>query len=123
MVERTNFQAMAIKDGKRFEGGSLDPEHGKSCAGVGILSTEAVAIGGCAIYCLDLGGTTLAIAVIYGWAGASKGSTEAARTDDLLTIVQVEFTTLPLGPKMIAGDLDGTTEAFDTIITMIKEQG
>ena len=84
---------------------------------------DAVATGRCAIYCMGTGGATPVIAVIYGWTGAKKGSPEAARTDDLLTIVQLEFATLPPGHKMIAGDLNGTTEAFDTLTTMIKEQG
>ena len=29
--------------------------------------------------CLDMGGVTLVIAVVYGWTGANKGSPEAAR--------------------------------------------
>ena len=120
-------QSMTIKresktDGKRFDGGLLDPEQGKAAAGVGIMSVDglklnpttkpikdyrdAFATGRCAMYEVGLKGTTLAIAVIYGWTGGRKGSAEAARTDDILTIVQMQFESMPVGPKLIAGDLN-----------------
>ena len=54
--------------------------------------------------------------------GGKKGSLAAARTDDLLTIVQTELAALPEGPKLIAVDLNGSTDAFDTIITMLSEE-
>ena len=72
---------------------------------------DAVATGRRGIYCMDLGGATLIIAVINAW--AKKGSPAAARTDDLLTVIQMEHVALPEDPKMIAGDLNGTVDAFD----------
>ena len=54
--------------------------------------------------------------------GSQKGTARGSQNDDLLTIVQMKFASLPQGPKMIAGDLIGTTETFDTISIMIKEQ-
>ena len=34
---------------------------------------DAVATGRCAMYCMDMGGVTLVIAVVHGWAGVKKG--------------------------------------------------
>ena len=105
------LQIAAAKEGKRIEGRPLDPEHGRTSAGVGIFTLEglipypipnpsknyqdAVDTGICGIYCMDLGGTTHAIAIVYGWTGGGEGSSAAARTDDLLTIVQTELAALP----------------------------
>ena len=44
--------------------------------------------------------TTLVIAVVYGWAGAKKGTATAARNDDL----------------------DGTPETFDTIQNLLSPE-
>ena len=60
---------------------------------------------------------------IYGWPGGLKGTKEAARTDDLLTIVRMQFSKLPPGPKLICGDLNGCLEAFPTVLEMIAEEG
>ena len=54
---------------------------------------------------------------------SKKGSPEAARTDDILTIAQVQFEALPPGPKLIAGDLNGNPEALNTITTLTAEYG
>ena len=62
-------------------------------------------------------------AIIYGWAGAKKGSSDAARTDDILTIVQMQLDAMDPGPKMIMGDLNGTLDAFPTITNLIQEHG
>ena len=96
----------AAKVGKTFDTGPRHPQQLKVTAGVAALGTkdmkvhhitkynddykDAVATGRCAIYCMDVNGVTMAIAVIYGWAGAKKGSPEAARTDDLLAIIQMQ---------------------------------
>ena len=48
---------------------------------------------------------------------------EVARTDDILTIIQVQFEALPQGLKLIAGDLNGTPEAFNTIGALTTENG
>ena len=48
---------------------------------------DAKATGRCAIYCTDIGGTTITCAVIYGWTGCRKGNAEAQTTDDLCAIV------------------------------------
>ena len=45
--------------------------------------------GRCKIVCFDPGGTTITCAIIYGWTGAKKGNDLAARTDDILAIVEV----------------------------------
>ena len=65
----------------------------------------------------------MAIAIVYGWAVGTKGSSEAARTDDILTIIQMQFDSMPPGPKAIAGDLNGSIEAFPTLAIMLEEQG
>ena len=75
------------------------------------------------ILCVDLGGTTLVCANVYGWTGGIKGSKEAARTDDIITIVRMQFEKMPKGPKMICGDLNGNLEAFPSVIELIKEEG
>ena len=67
---------------------------------------DAHATGRCAMYYMDMGGATLTIAVIYGWIGATKRSPEVARTDDLLTIIQMQCVDLPQGLKMIVGYLN-----------------
>ena len=116
---------------KVLEVGPLDPEQNKAAAGVGIVAvtglrpyklpnpTEdmrgAEATGRCVIYCIDLAGATLVIAVIYGWTGGTKGSPEAARTDDIIAIVRTQFQLLEPGPKLIAADLNGNTNAFPTL--------
>ena len=97
----------ATKKDKQFEGGALDPEHGRVSAGVGVLGVEGVIFnsmpkpikdqqdvvvtGRCAMHCMGMGGTTLTIAVIYGWTGAKKESLDAARPDDIRTIIQMQF--------------------------------
>ena len=70
-----------------------------------------------------MAGVTCAIALIYGWTEARKGSVDAARTDDLLTILQMQFETMEAGPKAIVGDLNGTIDAFSTMQGMLKEKG
>lgn len=75
------------------------------------------------MYEVGLKGTTLAIAVIYGWTGGRKGSAEAARTGDIFTIVQMQYETMPAGPKLIAGDLNGSVEASPTLRAMFSERG
>ena len=52
-----------------------------------------------------------------------RGSPEAAIPDDILTIVQMQLEALPPGPKLIAGDLNGSPEAFETITTLTAEYG
>ena len=113
---------------KRFMGGPTDPEQAKAAAGVGALATDgftlypvpdptpdyrdAEATGRCIILCTDVGGVTLACANVYGWTGGIKGSKEAARADDILTIIRRQFSKLPPGPKLICGDLNGNLDAF-----------
>ena len=88
-----------------------------------LVLTKALATGRCAIYNFDLDGTNLVIAIIYGWAGGKKGNEAAARTDDLLTIVQNELNAMDPGPKMIMGDINAGTEALPTILQMMAEEG
>ena len=47
----------------------------------------------------------------------------AARTDDLLTILQTQLALLPDVPKMIAGDINGAPEAFTTFKNLTNEEG
>ena len=84
---------------------------------------DAVKTGRLLIICMDVEGTTLACATIYGWTGGVKGSLEAERTDDLIAIVREQFSRMKPGPKMIAGDLNATIEALPTLEAMLKEQG
>ena len=58
--------------------------------------------------------------IIYGWAGAKKGSKDAARTDDVLAIMQTQFDAMQPGPKLIMGDLNGSLETFPTAMGLIK---
>ena len=133
------FKADAKKVGKTFEGGPTDPEHGRPSAGVGALAYEglkvyqvtnptkdyldAVATGRCIIICMDLGGTTLSIACIYGWTGAKQNTSNAERTNDIISIVQLQFERMSEGPKAIVGDLNGDIEDFPTLGTLLKDQG
>ena len=112
-AQRETLKKEARGLGKAFLGGPTDPEQGKAAAGVGFLSLEglnlypvpeptkdycdAEATGRCKIVCLDMAGVTCAIALIYGWTGAMKGSVDSARTDDLLTIIQMRFETMEAG--------------------------
>ena len=52
-----------------------------------------------------------------------KGNDLAARTDDILAIVEVQFEALEPGPKLIMGDLNGYLEAFPTAMALIREHG
>ena len=105
LAQSKGFQTLAVKEGNRFEGGRFDPEHGKASAGVGIMcmkditlyplpnpskdDLDVVAIGGCIIHCMDIGGATLTKANTYGCTAAKKGMPETVRTDDLLPIAQL----------------------------------
>ena len=76
--------------GKSYIGGPTDPEQGKAAAGVGALFLKHLAAyeiinptedyrdaersGRCKIVCLDVGRVTIAIAIVYGWTGAKKGT-------------------------------------------------
>ena len=51
------------------------------------------------------------------------GSINASRTDDLLAICLAQLNAMPDGPKLIVGDLSGTTACFTTLTTMTVEQG
>ena len=73
--------------------------------------------------CVDTGGTTIICAIIYGWTGTKKGNDLAARTDDILAIVEVQFEAMEPGPKLIMGDLNGNLEAFPIAMALIKEHG
>ena len=74
---------------------------------------DAGATGRCAIFCMDLSGFTLVIAVIYGGTGGTNGSPEAAITDDLrIAIVSSQFQLLDPGPKLIVADRNGSVVAF-----------
>ena len=84
---------------------------------------DAEAPGRCMLLCVDLVGPTLVCANVYGWAGGIKGSKEAARTDDIITIVRMQFDKMPKGPELICGDLNGNLEAAPSSIELIKEEG
>ena len=138
-AQRRTLQNEAKEVKKQFQGEPTDPEQAKAAAGVGAMCVEslnmypvpnptmdyldAAATGRCAIYCTDVSGVTMAVAAIYGWTGGTKGSPHAARTEDILTIVQMQFEPLQPGPKLIAGDLNGSPDAFDTITTLTAEYG
>ena len=47
----------------------------------------------------------------------------ADRTNDLITIVQEQFSQLPEGPKLIAADLNGDTQNFGALSEMLLKQG
>ena len=79
--------------------------------------------GRCKIVCFDAGGSTVACGIVYGWTGANKGSNEAARTDDLITIIHAQLDAMEPGPKLIMGDLNGSLENSPTALALIKEHG
>ena len=54
---------------------------------------------------------------------SKKGNSLAARTDDILAIIELQFEAMEPGPKMIMGDLNGSLEAFTTAMALIKEHG
>ena len=60
-------------------------------------------------------------ASIYGWTGANKRANEATRTNDILAIVKLQFDHLEDGPKMIIGDLNGSTSAFPVLQDMVLQ--
>ena len=84
---------------------------------------DAEKTGRCKIFCIDIGGHTVACAVIYGWTDGSKGSREAERTDDILSIIRMQFLLMEEGPKLICGDFNATAEALPTLDSMLKEEG
>ena len=125
--------------GKAYIGGPTDPEQGKAAAGVGALFLQGLAAyevqnptddyrdaersGRCKIVCFDAGGTTIICAITYGWTGAKKGNDLAARTDNILAIVEVQFDGMGPGPKIIMGDLNGNLVAFRQLWLSSKSTG
>ncbi len=122
-----------------MELGVVDPEFGRNTGGVGIQTrlplrplphkactaafTDAMATGRVNIYDLDVDGVVLTIAIIYGWTGAVKGNVACDRTEDLITVVRMEFAEQLVGPKMIAGDVNGDGEIFESLADMIQNEG
>jgi len=84
---------------------------------------DAEKTGRCKIFCVDIAGHTLVCAVVYGWTGGTKGSKEAERTDDILTIIRMQFLLMEEGPKLICGDFNATADALPTLDAMLKEEG
>ena len=84
---------------------------------------DAEKSGRCKIVCFDAGGCTVACGIVYGWTGAKKGTKLAARTDDILAIIEVQFEAMGPGPALILGDLNGDLESFPIAIALIKEHG
>ena len=84
---------------------------------------DAVKTGRCIIVCVDIDGTTMACATIYGWSGGQKGNDEAARTNDLITICVDQFDQMRPGPKAICGDFNGPREAFPALEDMVGQHG
>ena len=64
---------------------------------------DAERSGRCKIVCIDAGGATIACAIVYGWTGAKKGNSLAARTDDILAIIEMQFEAMDPGPKIDNG--------------------
>ena len=52
-----------------------------------------------------------------------KGNSLAARTDDILAIIELQLEAMDPGPKLIMGDLSSNLEAFPTAMALIKEHG
>ena len=135
-TSQTGALAKRAADKKRdLHAGPNDPEQSKIAAGVGILTAkalgmyeiqhptkdyaDAVSTGRCIIGCVDINGTTFACASIYGWAGAKPGNEAAARTNDLINIVLLQFAEMRLGPRAICGDINGPIHAFPAIAEML----
>ena len=79
--------------------------------------------GRCKIVCFDAGGSTVVCGIVYGWTGAKKGSNDADRADDILSILQTLSDAMEPGPKLIMGDLNGSLENFPAGMALIKEHG
>lgn len=52
-----------------------------------------------------------------------KGNSLAARTDDILAIIELQFEGMEPGPKLIMGDFNGSLDAFPTAVALLKEHG
>ena len=123
--------------GKSYIGGPTDPEQGKAAAGVGALFLKGLAAyevinptedyrdaersGRCKTVCFDSGGVTITCAIVYDWTGAKKGNALAARTDDILAIIELHFEAMDPVPKLVMGDLNSSLEAFPTAMSLITE--
>ncbi len=57
-------------------------------------------------------GVHLMTYVVYGWTNAEANDEAAARTDDLLTLIVQDLQLQEVGPKLIAGDFDGTLQSL-----------
>ena len=117
----------------------MDPEHGKASAGVGLICSDelklypipkptdayldVVETGQCMSLNFDLEKDTLPIAILYGWTGGTKGTIAADRTNDLLDTVLKQMSLLPEGPKLIAGDCNGTQDSIQHMHDMITKHG
>ena len=71
----------------------------------------------------DLEKDTLPIGIIYGWTGGTKGTVAADRTNDLLDIMLEQMALLPEGPKIIAGDFNGTHDSIQHLNDMTTKHG
>ena len=54
---------------------------------------------------------------------SQKSNSLAARTDDLLAIIELQFEAMGPGPKLIMDDFNGSLDAFPTAMALIREQG
>ena len=52
-----------------------------------------------------------------------NGNSLAARTDDILAIIKMQFEAMEPGPKLILGDFNGNLDACPTAMALIKEHG
>lgn len=60
------------------------------------------------------------VAIAYGWTGGNDDAEAAARTDDLIAAINVEFSTQLQGPKIILGDLNADTARLPTLQWMLQ---
>ena len=121
-----SMKGEVAKVGKIIDAGPKDPEQLNTSAGVATIAMkdlgtyhvtrpiddykDAIATRRCRITCMDIDGSTLAVANLYGWTGGQVGTYEAERTDDLIAIVRKQFAALPPGPKAIVGTLMGPSK-------------
>ena len=137
--EAADFKQRATDAGREMVLGPLDPELGRTTAGVGFSSQkgllhmpiktetkdyeDGVQTGRLLAHQWELQNVVLQVGNVYGWTGGIKGSKAADRTNDLLATVVNEFDSQEVGPTMIVGDLNGDLERLPMIQHLLNDKG
>lgn len=133
------METAATLRGNTYIGGPTDPEQGKAIVGVGALFHKDLSAYEIPKPSDDYMAAekremqdrvfqrwrnhSCVCGIVNGWTGTKKGSKDAARTDDILAILQTQFDAMEPGPKLIMEDLNCSLENFPTAMALIKEHG